>query len=290
MPEGPFTPGTSLIHMTTENTIHTLKSVAVGDLTVVAVCHVTKSDEGTIVEQEILDHAAFKSATVAPFQFRCDCCGSTRLQYDCIVVHKPTKRGYHVGRDCVTNILGIQTHGLERVSVALAQRAKARRREADAVVERARRKAAWLAANPQHAEIIAWADAGHHYIARDIAAKLDRYGSLSEAQVALLHRLRQQEADKAAAKAAEPVPTTPAPEGRVEVEGVVIGQKVVETDFGSTAKWLIRLTTPEFAANKVWVSAFGGGAERGDTVRFRATFTRSDRDPHFAFGSRPKAL
>ena len=30
--------------------------------------------------------------------------------------------------------------------------------------------------------------------------------------------------------------------------------------------------------------------ERGDTVRFRATFTRSDRDPHFAFGSRPKAL
>lgn len=265
--------------MTTENTIHTLKSVAVGDLTVAAICYVERTDEGTTVEHEILDRDAWTGATVAPFQFRCDCCGSTRLQYDCIVVHKPTKRGYHVGRDCVHNILGLQHRGLDQVSVALAQRAQVRRR-----------RAAWLAANPQHAEIVAWADAGHHYIARDIAAKLARYGSISEAQVALLHRLRQQEAEKAAAKAAEPVPTTPAPEGRVEVEGVLLGTKVVEGDFGATEKWLIRLTTPEFAANKVWVTRLGNGAQRGDTVRFRATFTRSDRDPHFAFGSRPKAL
>lgn len=264
--------------MTTENTIHTLKSVAVADLTVAAICYVERTDEGTVVEREILNQPAFDAATIAPFLFRCDCCGSTRLQYDCIVVHRPTKRGYHVGRDCVANILGLQHRGLDQISVALSQRAQVRRR-----------RAAWVTANPQHAEIIAWASSARHYIASDIAGKLDRYGSISEAQVALLHRLRQQEADKAATKAAEPVPTTPAPEGRVEVEGVLLGTKVVEGDFGTTVKWLVRLTTPEYAANKVWVTSMGG-ADRGDTVRFRATFTRSDRDPHFAFGSRPKAL
>lgn len=257
---------------------HALKGVPVGDLVVAAIAYRLSLEEGGM-DQDIVDPEWYKQATIPKFDGRCECCGSRRLQYNCVVVHKPTKRGYHVGRDCVGNILGLQSQKLDQITVALAQRVQARRQ-----------RAAWVAAHPQHAEIIAWATASSHHIARDIAGKLGRYGSISEPQVALLHRLRQQEAEKAAAKAAEPVPTTPAPEGRVEVEGVVIGQKVVETNFGSTAKWLIRLTTPGYAANKVWVSAFGGGCERGDTVRFRATFTRSDRDPHFAFGSRPKAL
>ena len=50
--------------------------------------------------------------------------------------------------------------------------------------------------------------------------------AISEAQIALLYKLRTQMTERAAEKALEPVPTTPAPEGRVEVTGTVLGTKV----------------------------------------------------------------
>lgn len=87
-----------------------------------------------------------------------------------------------------------------------------------------------------------------------------------------------------AAKVANP-PTDKAPEGRVTVEGTVISTRHVEDDFGGCWKMLVELSTRA----RVWCSVPGGCAGRpGETVKFTATFTRSDKDEFFSFGSRPK--
>lgn len=87
-----------------------------------------------------------------------------------------------------------------------------------------------------------------------------------------------------AAKVANP-PTDKAPEGRVTVEGTVISTRHVENDFGGCWKMLVELSTRA----RVWCSVPEGCAGRpGEAVKFTATFTRSDKDEFFSFGSRPK--
>ena len=87
-----------------------------------------------------------------------------------------------------------------------------------------------------------------------------------------------------AAEAANP-PTAPAPEGRVGVEGEIIALKWVESDFGAVHKMTVRLASRA----KVYCSVPTEihSPRVGDTIRFKATFTRSDRDPFFAFGKVP---
>lgn len=81
-----------------------------------------------------------------------------------------------------------------------------------------------------------------------------------------------------------PKPATNSPEGRVAVKGVVVSTKTVQSDFGLTEKMLVKLED----GNKVWSSVPKGfEASREARVHFKATFTRSDKDPHFSFGSRP---
>lgn len=262
-----------------------IKSIPVSDLEVVAFAHVFKIEDPqsesigsvTEVELEVLNPELRGAAKFEQFNWRCDCCGH-QLQYACEVVHKPTLTGYFVGRDCANTLQGLAYFNFSHLSVAAAARAKARQNVAS-----------WKTRNPQHRDIIEWAlnDPKAHYIARDIAAKVARYRDISDKQIELVYKLRQQEAERDAAKVAEPQPTTPAPEGRVEVSGTVIGSKVVENDFGTSAKLLVRLT----CHNKVWVTKpSGSSAQRGWTVSLRAKFERSRGDEHFAFGSRPHLL
>lgn len=259
--------------------IHTIKSIPVEELVVTSLVHVSKTHpdmtgqdgDGDIteVETEIIEPKLHAAATFSPFSFRCDCCGSTRLIYACTVVHKPTLAAYWIGRDCATKLMGLATGAFSKLSVALAERG-----------ERKRRVASWITLNPQHAEIVAWADSSTHYIVSDLVSRLRRYGSLSEKQVELIYKIKNQIADRATAKANEPTPTTPAPVGRVKVSGTVLGTKSIESRFGFTHKALIRLS--DF--NKVWVTCH---AVVGEVVTFTATFTASATDSHFATGSRP---
>lgn len=88
----------------------------------------------------------------------------------------------------------------------------------------------------------------------------------------------------------EPKPKCPAPEGRLEVEAVVLGIKSVPNNYsgGVTWKMLVRL---EESYCKAWVSIPAGTrVERGEKIAFKATFKRSDSDPYFAFASRPVML
>ena len=262
-----------------------IKSVPVSELKVTSIVYLireqdlTGQDNGgrsyTVAETETLDAVLEDSAQFPAFSGRCACCGSPRLQYACHVVHTPTLQGYHVGRDCADKLLGFADGHFAGLSVALAEKAAARRRVNY-----------WITANPQHAEIVAWAGAAKHRIASDVHAKLKAYGSISEAQAQLLHRIKAQTEERAAAAASEPQPTGPAPEGRVEVEVECLGTKATEGFCGSTVvKALVRLAGYN---TKAWLTA--SGLQRGDRALIRATFTRSDRDPHFAFGSRPIVL
>ena len=228
----------------------------------------------TAVEEEILNPELHAAATFAEFNFRCDCCGSPRLRYACSVVHKPTMRGYRIGRDCAQAIADAQRLNLGTISETLKDRFVAKHR-----VEK------WIAANPQHADIVAWAKTKEaHGIARDIVSKLARWGSISEGQVNLMYKLQKQAAERAAA---EPATTAPAPVGRCEVEVELLGTKVSEGFRGATVTKLLCRVVETGA--KVWFTQPMGWARptRGDRVVVRANWERSERDEFFGFGRRP---
>jgi hypothetical protein len=82
-------------------------------------------------------------------------------------------------------------------------------------------------------------------------------------------------------------PSAFAPEGRVDVEGEVTSLKFTPTDFGPVWKMVVKL--PTGAAVHCSVPA-DMRPKHGDKIKFRATFTRSEKDPYFAFGKIPKAL
>lgn len=256
----------------------TIKSLPVAELEVTALIHTFIDQDGTNTETEVINKDLDARASFKEFNGRCACCGSTRLAYACRVVHKPTMSGHYVGRDCATKLMNMADGAYNRMSVALAEKAKSRRR-----------RNWWLHQNPQHREIIEWAEGSSHYIVSDIVWKLKAYGSLSDKQVDLLHRIRQQEADRAAEAAADPQPTGPAPEGRIEVEVEVLGTKAVESTFGYRTTYVTKALVRLAGYNtKAWLTSAGLG--KGDKAVIRATFTRSSDDKFFAFGSRPKVV
>ena len=125
----------------------------------------------------------------------------------------------------------------------------------------------------------------------DISEKIIRYGSVSEAQVALVARLFGQIEEAARRLATRDADTAAliatgivAPEGRTVVTGVVAAQKAIEGDYGVSYKMLVVTA----AGWRVWVTEPASiSPSKGDTVRFTATLTRSNDDALFAFGSRP---
>jgi hypothetical protein len=127
-----------------------------------------------------------------------------------------------------------------------------------------------------------------HDIVADIRRRLWDLGRLSEKQILLVARLVDSERRQVERKAAEDtIAWRPAPEGRVAVSGVVLSTKTQETQFGQVLKMLVKVDTAT-GAFKVWSTVPEKiQVERGDQVSFKATLKRSDRDEHFAFGSRP---
>lgn len=84
----------------------------------------------------------------------------------------------------------------------------------------------------------------------------------------------------------------PAPAGRVAVTGEIVSTKVVESDFGSAFKILVK----DDRGFKVWCSIPSKQLEehgslfsetKGRRITFTATLTPSTDDKSFAFGSRP---
>lgn len=220
---------------------------------------------------------------------QCHHCGA-RLRYFAVLRHRPTGDAVVVGEQCMGNRFSLATEDFHRLRKA-AGLDKARQ-EAESTI--ADRLAAWLAANPEAAwlaedelpSVIAQDD----QFILDLREKLRRYGYLTERQVAAAQRALAAAIRRAAERAAEP-PPVPAPSGRLEVRGEVLGTKVLDTDFGLSHKMLVRVPA-EGGAWKLWctIPRAMDVPERGDHVALRVTVKPSDSDPCFAIGSRPTVV
>ena len=143
--------------------------------------------------------------------------------------------------------------------------------------------------NPQLAAVLAELEhnpephADNRFV-HDVVGKFKRFGSISEAQLNALERSLARDTEKATEKAE---PKGPAPQGRVQVSGRVLSLKEQGGIYGLSVKMLLKLENN----SKVWVSVpKGATVKAGDNLNLVATFTVSDTDPSFAFGTRPQLV
>lgn len=212
---------------------------------------------------------------------KCAICGH-RLTHKGIVLQKSSGRYAPIGRDCAASIYGI---GREKEFVELS---KAKAQQAKRVSNRRE----WLAANPQHQDLILWADSKPSKFAADLVDKLEKYGHLSQAQVDALVKAK---ADLDARNASG----IRAPEGKAEVAGKIISVRYEKSDFNEhgSFKGLIELTS----GARVWgtIPGFSGITERetkhpdvwpvvGAEIKFKANFVVSNKDKTFGFFKNPR--
>jgi hypothetical protein len=160
----------------------------------------------------------------------------------------------------------------------------------------------------QNAAVARLLDGGRHVEASeflsDVRRKALANGRLSAGQIAAVERAfervarqeqweaeRREEAQRLAAAGVK------APEGRVEVTGVVLSAKEHQSQFGTAIKivvkadegWKVWSTAPSDLLFDVDTRVIEEVREAlvGKRIKFTAALTRSDSDAAFAFGKRP---
>lgn len=212
---------------------------------------------------------------------QCGHCG-TAIRYGALMVRDDVKEFIFVGEQCLDNrfmsLTKDQFHALRRQAKLNSERVK----KADLVAQ-------VLANNPGLEQALTT----DHHIVDDIAYRLRNTGSISAKQIALVFKIQKQEAERAErrreqeAKAAALLAAgVQVPEGRVTVTGTVLSKKGQDTAYGFVVKMLVESDE----GWKVWGTvprSIEDDVERGVTVTFTATITRSDDDPVFGFFKRP---
>jgi hypothetical protein len=265
----------------------TVKGLPLGELKVVALaCCI-----GEYTDNEGIEHAEWDMEVLpgcaelwAKFPdpprraIRCSCCGHA-LKHACALTHLETGNGYWIGRECAHKITSLQRYLglLQQKSVAQAERLACDQRERD-----------YLAAHPQAQGVIARAKASKIKLVLDMLANLRRYGELSDKQLEVMARIMEEDARRRASA------TGTAPRGRQTVVGTVLSTKEVLNQFkhyssdpDTTTKMTVDL------GNGVHVHGTRPGKtalNRGDEIRFSATFEPSQNDPLFGYFSRPSHL
>jgi len=212
----------------------------------------------------------------------CVHCGNGNVRWITAVLHIPTGDRVVFGADCTSRL-----QFADRMGFKLAQ-LKSRADAKSARIKVWHQREAFVAAHPAIANVIAVMDEPVHArnaFIHDVIGKLNRYGSLSDAQVNALTGSLARDVEFAARKAAEVTEVKgEAPNGRAVVSGSVLTTKWQSSDYGDTLKMLVKLENN----SRVWLTVPGGATiERGDAVTVRATFERKADDPSFAFGKRP---
>lgn len=120
----------------------------------------------------------------------------------------------------------------------------------------------------------------------NIVGNLVRYGGLTEKQINFLGFLIQKidkRAEIEAARAVEKAAALPVPLGRKMVTAEVVSVKEHSSDYGTRLVMTVKASDGWLA----WGTALPG-VQRGDKIKFTATFKASDNDPKFGFFSRAK--
>lgn len=124
-------------------------------------------------------------------------------------------------------------------------------------------------------------------IIADMLNKLAKYFSLSRRQISFARKLVREADERAATKAERDAKIADAADwedGRFEIEGEILSVKWKESHFGGSYKMLVELLD----GRRCWGSVPSKlDADRGDVVKFKATFSKSDDDSKFAFFKRP---
>ena len=261
---------------------HGVKSLPLSELVVVGVicCVGNSPGDGMEFELEVLRSDVREGAQFHGDQDRCACCGQ-RLKYACEVVHKPTATGYYVGRSCASKIDALRPYigAIETSSVALAERAACNSREQK-----------FRSTHAADCPALDWAASPTApAIAKDIIAKLRRFGSLSVKQTSLLERLR---ASDVARRSSATGSAAAFGEGRTNIGGVVVSMKQ-ETEDGSFGTELNRWTMVVDCGNGVRLrgtcpqALLDAKVAITDRIQFCAVVRPSSHDPLFGFFSRP---
>jgi len=222
----------------------------------------------------------------------CHICGSSFNHGD-IWKHTPTGDVIAIGHICAEkySMLCDRSDWDRERAASILRRERALHRQ---LAEEGKKET--LEANPGLAESLEC----DHEIVRDIKNRLDRYGELSDAQIALVLKLAREEKDRESDRAL----LRPAPEGKLTVTGEILSAKYKETRFGSTPKMLLKVphedghyllwsTIPakifdELATRNTpddgWFSWL-----RGKCITFTAQISRgwNPNEPHFATANRP---
>ncbi len=218
---------------------------------------------------------------------RCVHCGNGNVRWITAVRHIPTGNVVTFGAHCTDRL-----NFANRADWKLADL----KRRAAATHQRMmlwQQREAFLAAHPDVADVLAVLDQPVHSantFAQSIVGSLNRYGNLTERQMTALLTSVARDKERAArmeAEAQEPKGT--APTGRMEIRGVVLSTKTVESQWGYQRKMLLKVVTPGLHHNsKVWLTIPGGAdVEREQEIAVTATWTPSEDDPSFGFGKRP---
>lgn len=212
---------------------------------------------------------------------QCSHCGK-HLNYYAVVKHMPSRTLIHVGEECLDNRFERASSDFHRLR---AQAALSRQMQR---IKRAREE--WQAAHPDEYDFLEQAyEHGHNEFHSSLWRRLLRDGVLTDRQLEALQESMQREAGREAARAEEQqMPAAPVIEGRIEMEGRVLGVKSQESRWGSTLKMLVR----DDRGFKVWSTVpdgllDGDGPLRGARIRFTATVTPSAEDETFGFCKRP---
>jgi len=208
---------------------------------------------------------------------RCDVCGAT-FRYGDVWFHEASQQAIQIGHECADKFgMLCDRTALETYRKDLAE---ARRIGRKRLEQRKALRATMRQASPELRQALRCG----HKIVQDIRSRLIQWGTLSDAQAALVLKLAREEAEKATRPAEVKVP---APEGRQTIRGEVVSVKEHASDYGTSYKMTVKVSAAG-GVFLVWCTVPSGlDAKRGDHVEFVATLTRSDRDPGFAFGKRP---
>lgn len=217
---------------------------------------------------------------------QCSVC-STHFIYGDVWKHIPTGEYIHVGHNCANKYSLLADRNIWEM-----EHMKAKKQAAIELKKRenAEKREKFLNEHPGFEEALET----DHYIIQDIKSKFKTYCNLSEKQVALVHKIARDLKEKKMSP--EPDPTIPAPEGRMEVEGEILGFKEVPGYMDSTVTKMIVRLGKGFDGAKVYCSKPSSydkiqrGLVRGDVILFKATFQRSDNDQFFSFGKRPQLI
>lgn len=218
---------------------------------------------------------------------QCSVC-STHFIYGDVWEHEPTGEFIHVGHQCA--------HKYGLMTDRSAWEMEFGRLKAAAAVQIKKAQTAEIRKTfcAKH-EGLEEALNQDHPILKDMSAKLSKYSSLSDKQVAFALSLAKKVMNPPAPPPAEDY--TPAPVGRVTFQGEVMSKKAYDGKYGTTFKMTVKVVD---SSGKVWLAwgtcpdsllclaNEGQPLSRGDVVEVTATLSPG-RDPHFAMMKRPVA-